>query len=118
VVPTGVVSVDITACGGEGGAADDRRPDIGSGGLGGCVAGTLAVTPGQTLNVYVGGRGTASAPGFNGGGNAGVASAGSLCVGGPAGFGGGASDVRVGGTSLAHRVAVAGGGGGSGSDYW
>jgi hypothetical protein len=57
------------------------------------------VTPGQTLNIYVGGQN-----GWNGGGT------------GPngAGAGGGATDVRVGGTALSNRVIVAGGGGGSG----
>ena len=78
------------------------------GGLGGLTQGNLAVTPGQVLNLFVGGQApdvgdvTPAPGGFNGGGDGGQYGAG----------GGGATDVRVGGTALADRVAVAGGGGG------
>jgi hypothetical protein len=60
--------------------------------------------------------GTDGVAGFNGGsiGGNGVPSDG---LGGRAGNGGGASDVRQGGTDLEDRVIVAGGGGGAGRDY-
>jgi hypothetical protein len=86
-VPAGVAAVTIEAWGAQGG---------GAGGLGGHAEGTLPVASATVLNVRAGGQG-----GFNGGG-AGVEP------------GGGASDVRVGGDTLAARVVVAGGGGGEG----
>ena len=69
------------------------------GGRGGYARGDLIVTSNQTLSVYVGGQ-----TGFNGGGT-GIRTA------NPA-HGGGASDIRTGGTGLANRVIVGGGGGG------
>jgi hypothetical protein len=87
---------------------------------GGYVEGLLAVTPGQVLNIYVGGEGSPPQPferdaGWNGGGVGGGFS-GSDGVNG--GGGGGATDIRVGGNTLANRVAVAGGAGGwSGEGY-
>lgn len=95
VVPAGVTSVYIDAYGAQG--SPGLAPAGGAGGLGGRAGGTLAVTPGQTLYVYVGGG--------NGGGAGGNANSGA---------GGGASDIRVGGSSLANRILVAGGGGGGG----
>ncbi len=83
------------------------------GGLGGFAEGDLAVTPGQTLEIFVGGQGCVQfsgglgCGGFNGGGDA------NLPSGSGRGGGGGASDVRVGGTSLNDRVIVAAGGGGA-----
>lgn len=74
-------------------------------GKGGYVKGELAVTPGETLYVYVGGQN-----GYNGGGAAGTGGTSSYS----AGNGGGASDIRRGGQSLNDRVVVAGGGGGAG----
>ncbi|MEO6758163.1 MAG: glycine-rich protein, partial [Saprospiraceae bacterium] len=109
VVPAGVTSLTIQAFGAEGGAGGTNG---GAGGAGGSASGTLAVVPGQTLNIYVGQKGgqgnfnNSGAGGFNGGGNGG---GGSL-----AGGGGGASDVRVGGNALANRVIIAGGGAGVG----
>ncbi len=106
-VPVGVTSINISAMGAKGGDAAVG----GIGGNGGTATGTLAVTPGQVLNIYVGGQN-----GFNGGGTG--APNGNTTFGGPspgnAPNGGGASDIRVGGTSLANRVIVAGGGGGAG----
>lgn len=95
-VPPLVTSLTIDAYGAQGTTASC------AGGLGGRSQGTLAVTPGQTLLVYVGGQ-----AGFNGGGTGG-------CRVNCGGSGGGASDIRVGGTALANRVIVAGGGGGGG----
>lgn len=91
-VPAGVTSVTIETWGAQGNG--------GNGGLGGYVKGDMAVSPGDVLNIYVGGQN-----GYNGGG------AGYAAV---LRNGGGASDVRVGGTALTDRVIVAGGGGGGG----
>ncbi len=98
VVPTGVTSVVVTAYGAQGGAG------YSTGGLGGSVTATIAVTPGETLGIYVGGQGSSPNGGFNGGGTGGS----------NVGGGGGASDVRQGGSAAANRVIVAGGGGGGG----
>ena len=70
-------------------------------GLGGRAKAMIAVTPGDSIQVNVGGQGEFGTGGFNGGGA-------SLS-------GGGASDIRIGGTALTDRVLVAGGGGGAGS---
>ncbi len=112
-VPTGVTSVNIDAQGAAGGAATSSL-GVTTPGKGGRVRGTLAVTPGTVLYVYVGGAGgaglsTGATGGFNGG--AGTASYFSTYSGGG---GGGASDIRIGGVALANRVVVAPGGGGAG----
>lgn len=98
VIPSGVTSVNISIYGAEGGLGANNKGTIP--GKGGFSQGTLAVTPGETLNIYVGGQG-----GYNLGGVPGNGSA--------IKYGGGASDVRQGGTALANRVIVAGGGGAS-----
>jgi len=103
-VPTGVTEIQILAKGAQGG---------GSLGYGGMAEGTLNVTPGEQLYVYVGGQGLVGSAvdgGFNGGGYSGNLPTG---MNGASGSGGGASDVRKGGQSLTNRVIVAGGGGGS-----
>ncbi|OGO84735.1 MAG: hypothetical protein A2Y22_00425 [Clostridiales bacterium GWD2_32_59] len=89
-VPVGVTSVQIE-CWGAGISSNTA--------YGGYAKGTKVVTGGQTLYIYVGGSN-----GYNGGGS-GIN--GSL-------NGGGATDVRISGTSLANRVIVAGGAGGLG----
>ncbi|MGB8910425.1 MAG: glycine-rich protein [Candidatus Cybelea sp.] len=81
-------------------------------GRGGHVTATIPVQPGETLAVFVGGKGSGITGGFNGGGSSAFASG---CTRG--GGGGGASDVREGGDTLADRILVAGGGGGEGG-YW
>jgi hypothetical protein len=108
-VPDGVTSVQIECWGAQG---EDNPADGVSGGKGGYDKGNLTVTPGTVLYIYVGGKGNGSTGGFNGGGSTdgifGLA-------------GGGASDVRQGGTDLSDRKIVAGGGGGSSlyvSDYY
>ncbi|MCB0649484.1 MAG: hypothetical protein KDC49_22600 [Saprospiraceae bacterium] len=118
VVPSGVNSITLEVWGAQGAQAIDRLPTNGEGGLGGYAKGDLAVTPGQTIYITVGGQGgTNGAGGFNGGGAGGIGQAGSECTGGPAGGGGGASDVRINGTTLADRILVGAGGGGGGRDY-
>lgn len=106
-VPPHVTRVFLTALGAEGGtgANGGNASAGGKGGFGASAEGFLDVTPGDVLNIFVGGQGAAPTGGFNGGGNGGSANAGG---------GGGATDVRVGGTAEANRVLTAGGGGGGG----
>ena len=107
-VPPSVTQIQVDAYGAQGGS--NPPPSSMSGGLGGHAGGLLNVSPGQQLDVCVGGQGNGSTPGFNGGGT--VQSG---ATGQPAGQrGGGASDVRTGSFGLGERVLVAGGGGGSG----
>jgi hypothetical protein len=106
-VPAGVTEVAIIASGargseGVGDGASGGKYDP-PGGLGGRVTATITVKPGENLAIFVGGMGRRR--GFNGGGTGS----------GRFGRGGGASDVRQGGTSLSDRVVVAGGGGGGGA---
>ena len=118
-VPAGVGEVQITAVGGPGGSG---QQSLGPGGRGGQVSGVLGVSAGKVLYVEVGGAGhdatavtgALGTGGFSGGGSA------------PAygGGGGGASDVRTvscaatgcpgDAPSLASRLLIAAGGGGSG----
>lgn len=117
-VPPGVTNVAIDIKGASGGSSSGYSP----GGCGGQVQCTLAVTPGQVLNVYVGGRGNdGSYFGAGTGGTTGAFASGG--TGGASFFytggggGGGATDIRTGGTGLANRVVAAGGGGGGGDGY-
>ena len=106
VVPSGITSLTVSAFGAQGSSVPTFVRGSARGGLGGSVTATLAVTPGETLGLNVGGLSPSSNPGaaaFNGGGPGGVAAA----------AGGGASDVRRGGGALSNRVIVAGGGGGT-----
>lgn len=96
--------------GASGAGNDPASTVLGSrGGKGGYSKGIIQLTRGTKLYAYVGGKGTGSAGGFNGGGDAGPTGNG----------GGGATDIRlIGGvwnnaSSLASRVIVAGGGGGA-----
>lgn len=110
VVPNGVHQIDVDAIGAPGGVTSDQTP----GGRGAKVTATLAVEPGDVLYVRVGGAGSRFAGGWNGGGNAVLASSESAFG------GGGASDLRTCGTSdpdcspLDSRIVVAAGGGGAG----
>ena len=118
-VSAGVSAVRVVAVGAQGGAGSG----CGVGGFGAQVAGTLPVTPGDTLWAEVAGQGGAgsSAPsagpgGANGGGTGGN---GGTDAGGGGG-GGGASDVRLQQASVSlgsadSRLLVAGGGGGTGA---
>ena len=128
-VPAGVTSVNVDLQGAVGGLNTlEDNPyyyagyfyvAVDSGGPGGRVQATLAVTPGQVLNIYVGGTaaspviGSVTAGGFNGGGTGEKIGALYVFDGFAGGGGGGASDIRIGGTALANRVVVAGGGGGA-----
>lgn len=103
-VPVGVTLIEIQTFGAEGGGA--------FAGLGGSAVGTFLVTPGDVLEVYVGGNPTVQVGpgGFNGGGAVNAVPCGGGLDGWP---GGGASDVRT-SPDLADRMIVAGGGGGQG----
>ena len=104
VVPDGVTSINVTLNGAQGTSPTGG----GTGGLGGRVTATISVTPGEVLQLMVGGQGS-----YNGGGT--VAAA-----------GGGATDIRRPAFStesscaynlncaLNKRIIVAGGGGGGG----
>jgi hypothetical protein len=114
VVPAGVTGIHVVAIGGTGQAG------VVAGGAAGGAAATVgadvAVTPGATLYVEVGGNGTAAgAFGGGGGGGGGATKFG--------GGGGGATDIRTCskssvcsgfGTASDPRLLVAGGGGGGG----
>ena len=91
-VPACVTSITIEALGGQGTSST-------TGGLGGRAIATYTVTPGDILNIYVGGKGIGATGGWNGGASGGSG-------------GGGASDIRVTPYALANRIIVAGGGGG------
>ncbi|WKZ76453.1 MAG: glycine-rich protein [Vicingaceae bacterium] len=54
-VPNGVTSVTIKVWGAQGGTSANPNNGNGNGGLGGYAKGDLTVTPGQILNIYVGG---------------------------------------------------------------
>ncbi len=108
IVPPCVNTIQVDVRGGKGANSTQT-----TGGNGARVTATLAVTPGQTLNIYVGGQGGNPTAGWNGGGAGGAGGA----PGGSSGGGGGASDIRIGGTALANRVIVAGGGGGGGGGF-
>ncbi|WP_175485804.1 autotransporter domain-containing protein [Lysobacter sp. yr284] len=112
-VPAGVQSLTVYLSGAQGGAGRGGAGTIGgspnspggTGGLGGRVRGTLAVTPGQTLSIWVGGQASQAVnPGGIGQGVDGI--------------GGGATDLRTNGNGIGNRVAIAGGGGGGGNAGW
>ena len=98
-VPYGVTSATFNLYGAQGhgfGPGSAAR-----GGEGGWAKKTFSVTPNTQIIVRVGGEGGTWTGGFNGGGYG-------------ARGGGGATDIRIGGDSLADRVLIAGGGGGGG----
>ena len=104
-VPAGVSLIYIEARGAQGGASATclNQGNQDDGGRGAFVSGYRNVIPGETLYIYVGGKGSpAGTGGYNGGGSAGTF----------AGSGGGASDVRTSLNDLTTRILVAGGGGG------
>jgi hypothetical protein len=102
-VPAGVMSAHFDLLGAAGYSANNHT------GLGGETTGIVALIPGATVNIRVGGHPAdgATGGGYNGGGEGGF--------GDERGAGGGATDVRVGGDALSNRVLVAGGGGGNAS---
>ena len=114
VAPTGVTSITVDAYGASG--MQLTAPSGRTNGLGAHVQATLAVTPGSTYYVTVGGAGSygVGGGGFNGGGDGGTFDFSGLGLGSLGGGGGGATDFRT-SSALSDRVVVAGGGGG---DSW
>jgi len=103
-VPPCVFTINVIVAGAKGGGAN--------GGSGARISAPLNVTPGQILNIYVGGMGTQgnASGGWNGGGTGFASNNGNVAY--SSWGGGGASDIRIGGVALANRVIVGGGGGG------
>ena len=98
--PADVKSMSVMLSGAQGGR---------SGGNGAKAQANFKTVPTTPLYIYVGGQGSSgngAAGGYNGGGRAGSGH-------GDEGSGGGATDIRT-STALADRIAVAGGGGGTG----
>ena len=127
-VPANVTSIQITLTGAAGGSGGgDGSNSGGSGGPAGRVTGTLAVVPGDTLYINLGGAGSNGGSGVsNGGGGAGGANSGgrvSSASGGAAGGsgssgggggGGGSAYVRRLSSGVFTDIAEAGGAGGGG----
>lgn len=113
-VPAGVTSLAVDVAGAQGGGGLLTNCQ---GGAGARITGTLAVTPGQRINVEVGGAGGDDTMGQDGHGGSNGGGAGSTQSWGSGG-GGGASDLRTQpasrGLSPDPRIVVAGGGGGVG----
>lgn len=101
VVPSCVSQLEIELKGASGGGSN--------GGNGSTVTGIIEVVEGEILEIRVGGEGGCPSAGYNGGGEGGNAGGANAGCGG-----GGASDIRIGGSALADRVLVAAGGGGMG----
>lgn len=113
VVPFDVTEIEFEIEGAAG-HSDSAVVPTRVGGLGARVSGKLLVDPLETLRLMVGGSGTngnGTGGGYNGGGHPGFGTTPTQYGGG----GGGATDIRSGGTSLANRVATAAGGGGAGA---
>ena len=107
LVPAGITSISVDAYGA--GAPNFSYND---GGKGGRTQATLSVSPGEILNIYVGGSGSYHYSGTSGSGgwNGGVINMIGYYASYPSA---GATDIRIGGNSLSDRVIVAGGGGGA-----
>ena len=99
VVPAGATSAYFDIYGAAGGEPYIATFNPGKGGR---AQAELRLTPGSTVHIVVGGKGGYPDAGYNGGGR------------GRQFGGGGATDIRIGGTGLNDRVLVAGGGGGAG----
>jgi hypothetical protein len=109
VVPAHVTSLALIVIGAAGGGETCNRTYCYGRhlfGRGGRIYALLPVRPHEELYVYVGGKGTGSSGGWNGGGNPGP--------GGASNGGGGASDIRN-GLKVNDRLIVGAGGGGQGT---
>jgi hypothetical protein len=105
IVPPCVTSINVTLKGGKGGGIN--------GGLGSCISHpNIPVTPGQILQINVGGMGNLglNSGGWNGGGTGKT----SNILTNHSGGGGGGSDIRISPYALGNRIIIAGGGGGMG----
>jgi hypothetical protein len=119
-VPPGVTAATFDLSGAQGGS-----DTLSTGGLGARAQATLPVTPGDVYELRVGGVGrqayscaSAGAGGYNGGGMAATFCDPSWLYRIQGVGGGGATDVRLGGSTLADRVLVAAGGGGAPHDHY
>ena len=118
-VGAGVTALNVDLAGAQGGNGSWSN---GTGGKGGRIQATIAVTPGQILYVYIGqqppssGCGTGGLAGLSSGGgeDAGTGSSVAGQCGGAGG--GGATDIRTSSGVLTTRLLVGAGGGGSGYD--
>jgi hypothetical protein len=117
-VPQGVNAIACVVKGASGGISSSpfQTPTAPHGQV---VNYTMNVTPGDNLQINVGGRGASQfAGGYNGGGNGGLRSSSTNPFDGSGAGGGGASDIRFNnniiGFPLSSRIIVAGGGGGYG----
>lgn len=113
-LPIGLYRIE---CWGASGGGNHQSSYAGYAGRGGYSTGIIAFGSETEVNIYVGGQGispvNSASGGWNGGGNSQSKVNATID---PACSGGGASDVRIGGTSLDNRIIVAGGGGGGGMD--
>lgn len=114
------------AQGGSNAAASSYSITAKAGGKGGYSEGIITLTQKTTVRVYVGGQGSSSAGGFNGGGSTTGSSSYSTGTSGQAGYvygtsrmggGGGATDIRLSDGALLSRIIVAGGGSGGAMTY-
>ena len=128
-VPTGTTKLIVDCVGAAGGRAMSASSAYTDRAKGGRVQCKLTVSAGQTINIYVGGVGgdgyyvtststgiKQASGGWNGGGNAdsfGYTSYYNTKNIESGSAGGGASDIRIGGTALSNRKIVAGAGGGT-----
>ncbi|MCM1497222.1 MAG: glycine rich domain-containing protein [Clostridium sp.] len=106
VVPKGIKKIAVDCVGAMGSQTTSRSTP----GFGGRVQCTINVISGSVLYIYVGQAGAISGASnaFNGGGKGAHVNNASIGA-----NGGGASDIRIGGTALTDRKIVAGGGGGA-----
>jgi hypothetical protein len=117
-VPAGITNIHVVAIGGMGGRGGGATPSTATPGRGAVATADVSVTPGEILEISVGGNGGNGAgrnPGVGGfgGGASGGLSGDAAGYGG--GGGGGFSDVRgAGTTNLLQAFVLAGGGGGAG----
>ena len=115
-VPMGVTSLSVDVYGAQGGFGYNVPTIIP--GLGGRVQAVMAVTPGEVLNIWVGGKGgdggttVGGTAGFNGGGTGGGWSGGRS-----GGGGGGGGGISQGGGAGGNRVVIGAGGGGTGVNH-
>ncbi|WP_052434335.1 Ig-like domain-containing protein [Streptacidiphilus melanogenes] len=119
-VPAGVSEVTFALDGAHGGHGAGVGGGSGNfGAVGGRVVTSIGVTPGQVLQINVGGVGGLITGGFNGGGVGADGiddSSGAAGGTGGSGGGGGASDVRTAPYTVNDRIIVAAGGGGGGGN--
>lgn len=101
--PDSDCEVELYCAGAQGGSLK------GIGGDGGIARGTVKIKKNTPVYIYVGGTPSDGNGGFNGGGASSHLDRGS--------GGGGATDIRIDGDTLNHRVIVAGGGGGGANSY-